>query len=314
MKRFLKPQPFFVVLFTAAITSFLLFNNFGDSDSRIIDAILSFGHLLLFGMIALVTFWALNNGKWQIRQKNLYIRVWAITTFIGALTECIQAFIPYRHFRVGDILTDSLGAAVFLTFPHSFQKSASQKNIVLIRIIAFILIIMRAYPIFAATLDTWEMEMNFPLLSSFETYFEMSRWTNSESESVRTKLHPTDREYSLKVFFHPGEYPGMSMNYLQHDWRGYKRLAFDVFLEGSSPLKITVRVNDKKHNNEYTDRFNKDFQLLPGPNHISTDIMDIMRSPKGRTMDLAETTNICFFAYKLKEPRTAYFDNFRLEK
>jgi VanZ family protein len=314
MKRFLMPQPFFVVLLTAAITSFLLFNNFGDSDSRIIDAILSFGHLLLFGAISLVTIWVFNKGKWQIRQEYLYTGVWIVTTSIGALTECIQAFIPYRHFRVGDILTDSLGSVIFLTFYHSFQKDTIHKNIVLMRIIAFTLMIMLAYPIFAAALDTWEMERNFPLLSSFETYFEMSRWMNIQSELVRSKLHPTDGKYSLKVFFHPGEYPGMSMNYLQHDWRGYKRLAFDVILEGSSPLKITVRVNDKKHNNEYTDRFNKSFELLPGLNHISIDIMNIMRSPKGRTMDLTEITNICVFTYKIKETRTTYFDNFRLER
>ena len=150
-------------------------------------------------------------------------------------------------------------------------------------------------------------------MSSFESPFEMSRFSGKNKAMDRVEMHTTEGKYSLKVTLDPGEYPGISMDYLQNDWRGYRNLSFDTFVEGYAHLEITVRVNDRKHNDEYTDRFNKSFNLLPGSNHITIDLKDIMKAPKGRKMDMADITNICIFAHRLKEQRTVYFDNFRLE-
>ncbi len=314
MKRYLSIRAIVVVLTTIVVVSFLLFLDFGRSDSRIIDGILSFGHLLLFGSVGLVTLWILNKGDWACRQSNLYIRAWGITSFSGALTECIQAFIPYRHFRLGDILTDALGAAVFLTIIYSFQKGVNHKGVALLRNGLLVLMIVRAYPIFAATVDTWNMEKDFPILSSFETTFEIPRWSCKEGIMKRTPLHATDGAYSLGVNLHPGIYPGLSLDYMVNDWRGYNRLSFDVFIEGSSPLELSIRINDRKHNEEFIDRYNKTFLLGPGYNHITVGLDAVRTAPRGRKMDMADITVLCIFSYKLKEPRTAYFDNFRLEK
>jgi len=103
------------------------------------------------------------------------------------------------------------------------------------------------------------------------------------------------------------------MDYLHNDWRGYGSLSFDVFLEGPTPLEITVRINDRKHNDEFTDRYNKGFRLHPGDNHISIRLSDVKNAPRARMMDMGNITNICIFSYNLKEPRSMYFDNFRLK-
>lgn len=314
MKRYLSIRAIVVVLSTTAVVSFLLFFDFGRSDSRILDEILSFGHLLLFGAVGLVTLWILNKGDWPCRQDNLYIRAWAITSILGALTECIQALIPYRHFRVIDILTDALGAAVFLTLTYSFQKGANHKGVALLRNGLLVLMIVRAYPIFAATIDTRNMEKDFPVLSSFESPFEISRWICKEGSMKRTSLHATDGAYSLQVKLPPGIYPGITLDYMMNDWRGYNRLSFDVFIDGSAPLDLSMRINDRKHNDEFIDRYNKRFLLRPGPNHISIGLDAVRTAPRGRKMDMSDITVLCIFSYKLKEPRTAYFDNFRLEK
>jgi hypothetical protein len=313
MKKSLS-TPNIILLFATVITvSFLLFIDFGKSDSRIIDESLSFGHLLLFGVVALVALKILNQGNRLCRENNLYVRAWVITSSLGALTEFIQAFIPYRHFRVGDILTDALGAAIFLTLDYSFLKEVSQKSIVLMRTGAVVLIILRAYPIIAATIDSWEMGRNFPLLSSFESLSEMSRWSSKDSVLKRSKFHATNGEYSLKVTLLPGEYPGISQDYLPHDWRGYSYLSFDVYLEGSSPLDISLRINDRKHNEEYNDRFNKSFTIEPGEKHLRIDLAEVRKAPQGRKMSMADINVMCIFSYKLKETRTLYFDNFRLQ-
>jgi VanZ family protein len=314
MKRYLSIRAIVVALTTIVVVSFLLFFDFGTSDSRIIDGILSFGHLPLFGSVGLVIFWILNKENWSCRQNNLYIRAWVMTSFSGALTECIQAFIPYRHFRVGDILTDALGAAVFLTIIYSFQRGSIKRSVVLLRNGLLLIMIVRAYPIFTATVDTWYMEKDFPVLSSFESPFEISRWVCKEGSMKRTSFHATDGKSSLRVNLPPGLYPGITMDYMMNDWRGYNRLTFDVFIEGYSPLELSIRINDRKHNEEYSDRYNKSFLLRPGPNHISVGLDAVRMAPRGREMDMADITVLCIFSYKLKEPRTAFFDNFRLEK
>jgi VanZ family protein len=310
MIRFLNLKTFIVIIITLAIVSFLLFYDFGKSISRLIDSFTSFGHLPLFGVVALVCFWVLKqeNGLYKG-----YLKSWTITCFIGVLTEYIQLLIPYRHFRLGDMYTDALGAAIFLTILFIIINGLKYRYVVLMIYGLSLLVLIRAFPIIEITVDTWNMKRSFPVLSSFESPFEMSRFSGKDNAMDRVNLHATEGKYSLKVTLDPGEYPGISMKYLQNDWRGYGSLSFDTFVEGCTPLEITVRVNDRKHNDEYTDRFNKSFQFLPGTNHITIDLKDIMKAPKGRVMDMAAITNICIFAYRLKEQRTVYFDNFRLE-
>lgn len=310
MKRLLSPRIIIATLSFMSGVSFLLFYNFPKSSSRIIEEITSFGHLPLFGVVALVSFWGLSQAS---SIYGNYFKSWIIACLIGALTECIQALIPYRHFRLGDIYTDALGAAVFLNLLYINRNGLNYRYIILMISGLSLLVLIRAYPIFTATVDTRNMKSSLPILSSFESPFEMSRFSGKYKAMNRVELHATEGKYSLKVTLNPGEYPGISMNYFQNDWRGYRNLSFDTFVEGDAPIEITVRVNDKEHNDEYTDRFNKSFLLLPGVNHIIIDLKDIMKAPKGRVMDMAEITNICIFAYRLKEHRTVYFDNFRLQ-
>jgi len=293
--------------------SFLLFYDFGKTNSRLIDEILNYGHLPLFGVVALVILWILNKGSWPCTEKKKYITAAFITILLAILTECIQVFTPDRYLELGDILNDTIGAVTFLTFVYSLQSNLSVSLKARYMGASVLLMALPTIPIFVAALDTWNIEREFPLISSLETSIEMDRWSSKESAMSRTRLYATDGEYSLKVNLYPGIYPGISMDYLHNDWRGYGNLCFDVFLEGSTPLEITVRINDRKHNDEFTDRYNKGFRLHPGDNHISIRLGDVKNAPRGRMMDMGNITNICIFSYNLKEPRSMYFDNFRLK-
>ena len=310
MNRLLSPRIVVITLLLISGVSFLLFHDFSKSGSRIIEELTSFGHLPLFGVVALVSFWVLSQAG---RVYDPYFKSWLIACLTGVLTECIQLLIPYRHFRFSDMYTDVLGAAVFLTSLYITRNGFRYRHIVLLLYGLSLLVLMRAYPIFTVTVDEWNMKNSFPILNSFESPFEMSRLSGRYKAMDRVELHATQGTYSLKVTFNPGEFPGISVDHLQNDWRGYGSLSFDTFVAGYSPLEITVRVNDREHNNEYTDRFNKSFQILPGVNHVTIHLKDIMNAPKGRIMDMADITNIRIFAYRLKETRTVYFDNFRLE-
>jgi hypothetical protein len=42
------------------------------------------------------------------------------------------------------------------------------------------------------------------------------------------------------------------------------------------------------------------------------DLQEVRSSPRGRFMDMRNITGMMVFSYNLKEPRTLFFDNFRL--
>jgi VanZ family protein len=313
MIKHLSIHTLFITLITTIVVSFLLFFDFGKPTSRLIAGILDFGHIPLFGLIALGILWFLNRGKRPIRGKSQFITAGVITFFLGALTEFIQLLTPSRDFEVGDIIFDAIGAAVFLSIAYPFPRDIHTKTKSLMRAGALSLLMIASFPMLSAAIDSWNMEKSFPVLGSFETSFEMNRWSSKESRIERTRTHATAGDYSLKMILLPGVYPGISLDYLQNDWRGYTSMSFDVFNEGNSPLDITVRINDQKHNNEFIDRFNKGFRLQPGKNHVIISLDEVKKAPRVRKMDMADITNICIFAYNLKTPRTVYFDNFRLE-
>ena len=313
MLRYLNRKTTPVLAITITIVSFLLFHDFGESDYRVVNALVSLGHLPLFGAVALVVLWVLKQND-HTNNSALYFKAWIITSMSGIVTECIQALLPYRHFRFRDIYTDALGAVVFLVLAYSFQNKSIPRYLKILRNILLLLVLMRVSYIFILMIDTWDMGRTFPVLSSYECPFEMSRYSDRDKTINRARLHATNGEYSLRADLKPGLYPGISMNYLHNDWRGYSTLSFDVYLEGSTPLNLTVRINDRRHNNEYTDRFNKEFQIFPESNHISIKLDEVKTAPHGRVMDMADMTNICIFAYNLKVSRTLYFDNFRLGK
>jgi hypothetical protein len=197
-----------------------------------------------------------------------------------------------------------------LAYPFS-NKSIRIK--IIFRAAALFVIIAGTIPIFFAASDEMTMHNNFPTISSFESRLEMDRWRAGDSEITRRRSHATHGEYALQANLNPGEYPGISIKYLCGDWRGYDRTSFDVFLQGNMPMSITVRIHDRLHNDEYEDRFNDSFDLHPGNNTIMINLKNVMEAPKGRKMDMADIVNICIFSYNLAEPRTLYFDNFRLE-
>jgi len=140
----------------------------------------------------------------------------------------------------------------------------------------------------------------------------MDRWKSDEMHA-RVHLHATHGEYSLRADLSPGEYPGVSLSYPPRDWRGYRTLVFDVFLDKAADMPLTVRINDLKHNEQYDDRYNGRFLLHPGENTILVDLGEVEHAPKGRSMDMGNISVLCMFSYNLKSPRTVYFDNFRLQ-
>ena len=102
---------------------------------------------------------------------------------------------------------------------------------------------------------------------------------------------------------------------MPRDWRGYQWLAFEVFNPEQETLQLTIRINDRIHDQKghrYSDRFNKILLVGPGWNHFEISLEDVEEAPSNREMDLKDVFSLGLFATNLKEPRALFFDYFRL--
>jgi len=296
-----------------AAVLFLLFNDFDKTRSLFISSILDFGHIPLFMVITAMVLWVLDWRSWPVTSLKNYILAGAIAIVLSLFTEIFQQFVPGRSFEMRDIASNLVGSTVFLLIFYQYKRHMQQGCRLAIIGVACLLLLCAGIPVLTSFVEELRTKRDFPLLASFETRWEMKRWI-SEGSFDRSTLHATHGKRSLQVNLTPGMYPGASFINPRFTWQDYYSLCFDAFLEGEDPLSITVRINDLLHNDQFEDRYNKTFTLMPGSNRIIIDLSEVQHAPKGRLMDMDHIAILCIFSYKLKEPRTVYFDNFRLEK
>ena len=304
-----------VLVLTAFMLSiiFLLFFNFEKSHSLLIDSIINLGHVPLFMVVAAMVLWVLDWQNWPVTKLKNYILAGLITCVLALITEVLQQITPERSFEINDIIHDIVGCTIFLLIAYQHRRNMLHGVKLLLNFIAGILLLLASMSVIAASLDELRTLRDFPLLASFETDRELDRW-KIEERYERSKLHTTHRNHSLRVDLYPGLYPGASFNHPPRNWRGYDSLFFDVFLDGTEELALSVCIHDLEHNEKFEDRYNRAYILKPGPNRVTICLSEVEHAPKGRSMDMEHIRVLCIFSYKLQKKRTVYFDNFRLEK
>jgi hypothetical protein len=80
------------------------------------------------------------------------------------------------------------------------------------------------------------------------------------------------------------------------------------------PVSLVVRIDDIHHNNDYWDRFNRKFTIMPGDNAISIPIADIGAAPRTRKFDLAHVRRTLLFVPAPEESVTLEVSELRLKK
>lgn len=80
------------------------------------------------------------------------------------------------------------------------------------------------------------------------------------------------------------------------------------------PVSVNLRIHDSVHNQEYRDRFNEKFTVVPGFNYFEIAIGDIKAAPESREMKMERISHIKFFLNKAQSNTTLYIDNIQLQK
>ncbi len=207
-----------------------------------------------------------------------------------------------------DILRNQLGALITFAFLYS-QKG--YKKIVL-RCVVLILVGIALIPLMRGGVDEWIARNQFPLLSDFETGYEVDRWrSNGELRIEKGIARHGDR--SLRVQMTTHKYSGVSLKYFQGDWREFSNLFFSVYLPEGESLELNCRVHDSAHSNYYNDRFNRKYLLKHGWNDIEVSLEDIKNAPRDRLLNLTDVENVTLFVMVQERERVIYLDFVYLE-
>jgi hypothetical protein len=304
------PRRFYLFLPLALVSALLLFVGGPDYDSlRSFRYGWGVGHLLGFAL------WSYLYALWRCDRsfERLLLEIVVLSLLIGGLSEIIQSGIG-RQASWQDLGSDLVGGLCGVALAPQRAGYLQYWAVKLFRVMVVVLALWSLLPFGRVILDDLIAWRQFPLLSGFETPFEVSRWSGSAARSIERDISFTGRA-SLKVRLSTHRYSGIGLRDFPQNWTGYRAVGLQVYNPAAEPLTLHFRIHDRfhrQHDNAYSDRFNTSFQLHAGWNQLRVTLADVVAAPKGRPMDLRQVAGLGVFVGKLERPRTIYLDEVKL--
>jgi len=283
------------------------------------------GHTPLFGVLSLLflTLSVNSLGRLVHRFRWHYLIAFLVTVITGVISEFIQIF-GSRDADIWDFNRDVTGAVVFLglyaTFDRKITRFLTEKTIRLLPAVRTGLVILFAVtfiPVFIWLGAYWHRSRIFPEICTFDSDWEL-KFLDTRRAGMDIIIPPPEwsgeaRGRLARITYRPATYPDFEIIEPYPDWSGHDSLAFTAFSEVDSTVRLSIRIEDRRHNHRYEDRFTGSFYLNKGVNHIAIPLDEVARAPETRTMDMTEIYAIHLYAYKIKDSLTVYFDNFHLK-
>ena len=298
-----------ILLLTGSILLFI-----GGPDyysSRSLKHSWDMGHVLYFALLAILL------SRCSLVARMPLVWQWTTILTITFLFGISIEFMQYGTSRtpdIGDVLRDLTGSLLVLVFGPSGSKLLPVKRRLTLQLSVVALSLVLILPFARSLIDEAISWYQFPLLSGFETPFEIDRWGGDDRLSVESITSISDGKL-LKLSLTTDKYLGTSLKYFDGDWSSARMLNIRFYNPDKNPLRIVCRIHDLQHNDgheEYEDRYNNSFLLAPGWNQIEIDLDEVKQSPVGRDMDMTRIRGIGIFAVSLPSPRTLYIDEIRL--
>ncbi len=295
-----------------AMGACLAFLHFVDppADTHFLRELLSTGHILVFGLIALLTL-----ELQQSRDAKAYLRAFAVTLALGAASEFLQSFSPDRHSSLGDLARDASGAAVFLCLAALWgRESLGSISSVALAVVAVLSLSAGVAPLVLLSRDYAGRNAAFPKLCCFTGTWEQ-RFVETNSVELEPVAPPPGERGTgwARLRFSPAKWPGVTIEEVYPDWRDYEALSFEIYSDNPVSVALGLRVDDRAHDNrDYYDRFNRNLSIEPGLNSFQVPIAEILDAPSNRRMSVRHMRRILLFAVDPPRPFTLYWNGFRL--
>ena len=297
-----------ITLLVILLTPLLFFGGPDGNSPRLFTSSWSLGHLLLFGLLAVLL-----RPRWS--EDCPWWRIWGGALLLAAVTGGLVEIIQGGFGRTPSLLDwswDLLGTAAGLVCVRVLPPQRwARWSLVLLIGGTLLAILLPRLLILADDICAWN---RFPVLADFESPLELSRWRGRDYlQIVATPVH--DGRHSLEVQLPPAKYSGTHFAYFPRDWSGYTTLEFFVFNPEEEPLPLTVKIFDQSHDrrgHQLSDRYNVVHPLTAGWNRIAIPLAALRAAPRDREMDLGRIQSMQLFVVDLKRPRRIYLDGIRL--
>jgi hypothetical protein len=113
----------------------------------------------------------------------------------------------------------------------------------------------------------------------------------------------------------PGHWPGVSLDEVWPDWRDYSTLVVDLSNPGTQAFGIFVRIDDRRPDPQYKERYNQQFQLPPQSRRVvRIPLREIQSAPSGAAIDLAHMQKIMLFEDGSTPTYAFHLNSLRLER
>jgi len=253
------------------------------------------GHSVTFGIVALLVLSLLRERRAGPRSILADCTVaFGVTVALGAMTEVAQIF-THRDPAVIDVLRDSLGALAALG--GALWMTSRSVSGALLCVASTILVLV---PMAVCVAAYANRDLRYPVLwqfsSKLDLYFARDAAPGLERTPEPTRWQRTPDEWALYIPLGSGDWPGVGLVEPYPDWTGHSQLLVEVTNPLPVTVQLTVRVEDRAHTQEYTDRFNADYVIAPSSRQrIRIELQRIAAAPRGRRMDMRHVSKIVLF-------------------
>jgi len=226
---------------------------------------------------------------------------------LGTAVELAQAMTG-RNGDFWDVVRDAGGASSIALLLAALDPASSGFPRAALAGVAAATLVAFAVPLFQALDDEARARAQFPVLASFETRSELSRFHFGNGTQYRIVRMPDAKggtESAIQLHLPAGRYPGLVLSHFPGDWQGMRALQLRITNPEPTPLDITVRIDDADYDYrlDLEDRYNRSFTLSPGPNRIEIPLSDVAAAPRDRRFDLGHVQSLLLYAVDLAQPR-----------
>jgi len=274
------------------------------------------GHTALF---ILLTALFLKGYRLIYHQKSnlqAYVYIFILLNIIGISIELIQIKM-LRDADALDLLRNLSGIITFMGIDYFLIKKRRQEALISskkdlsILTLSCLALILSLLPI-STLLIAYNIRNNaFPTVISFNSIF-LKYFYTTHNATIFNDIKQAPLGFNL-VEFKQSPLTGISIVEPIPNWQGYSAFCFNIYTPLKDNIKITLRINDRLHNFDYNDRFNQSFYVNTTLKKHCFKLSDIANSPKNRTMDLTQITNIQLFQLPAKNTVRFYLSHFWLE-
>ncbi len=313
-----------LTFFLLASLSAALLLPFDTGQSEIEKVLTDASHAPLFAAVSIAVLKIMQSpGMSTNAHRGLYIKAFFISLTLGVFGEIAQLlFTSNRHAQVKDVIVDGCGAMAGLCLlarhDKQLQLNARYRRALMPLVLSASLIVVA--PIAWSGAFYAKRRLQAPELATFESRLGYHFLSAGNAEAIRAMVPPqfTTRTGELALYIVPkldSRWAGITLEELLPDWNAYDRLEIEIVNPNDAALEIFLRIDDRSHNQEFTDRFNRSLTVAPKQRSILTVMMsDIRSAPATRLMETAEMSRLVLFQDTQRNALAFYLCSLRLSK